>query len=280
MIEVGKIQRLEIKRKDNRGLYLSPFDAEDGEEVLLPGNQYSGELEIGDQAEVFVYKEPDGQVIATTKKPKITLGELAMLEAVEVKDYGIFLDWGLDKDLLLPSRKKEGRVRKGDLCLVGLYIDKNTDNLCATMQIYDLLSSDSPYQKNEMVQGTVYKINKDIGFFIAVDDRYHGLVLNKELYGEYRIGDPVEVRIKNVREDGKLELSFRKQAYSEIESDAQRIMDLLKAGGGKLPLNDSSSPEEIKKALNISKKAFKRAVGRLLKEGAIKTTEKGIEANW
>jgi predicted RNA-binding protein (virulence factor B family) len=148
------------------------------------------------------------------------------------------------------------------------------------MNIYNLLSSESPYKENDRVPGTVYSISKELGAFVAVDNKYQGLIPNKELYGNYTEGDSVEVRIKKVRQDGKLELSLRKEAYNEIEGDAQRIIDKLKLKGGLLLLNDSSSPEKIKAELNISKAAFKRAVGRLLKEGAIKITEEGIKLLW
>ena len=131
-----------------------------------------------------------------------------------------------------------------------------------------------------MVHGTIYNISKELGAFVAVDNKYQGLIPNKELYGNYAQGDNVEVRIKKVRPDGKLELSLRKEFYNEIEGDAQKIMDRLKLNDGTLLLNDSSAPELIKAQLNMSKAAFKRAVGRLLKEGAIKITDKGIEITW
>ncbi|OEF95981.1 CvfB family protein [Desulfuribacillus alkaliarsenatis] len=193
---------------------------------------------------------------------------------------GAFLEWEPGNDLFLPIREQTTDLKNGDVCLVGLYVNEDTDELCATMYLYDLLSTESPYKKNDVAQGTVYNINRDLGVFVAVDDIYHGLVLNKELYGNFAIGDKIEVRIKSVREDGKLELSLRKQAHNEIESDAQKIMELLKQRDGKLSINDKSAPEEIKAELNISKAAFKRAAGRLLKEGAIKITDDGIELTW
>lgn len=280
MLEIGKIQKLKINRKTDIGWYLEAKDSEEKEDILLPKSQISEDMETGDEIEVFVYKDSKGKTLATSRKPKLTVGEVGLLKVVQTKEFGAFLDWGLEADLLLPLSQQIGKIKEGEFCLVGLQFNENTGKLSATMNLYDFLSTDSSYKKNDMVHGIVYSINKDIGIFVAVERRYHGLILNKEIYGNYRIGDDIEVRIKSVRDDGKLELSLRKQAYNEIESDAQKIMEKLKLNGGKLLINDNSSPELIKKEFNISKKAFKRAVGRLLKEGAIKITEEGIETSW
>ncbi|NCB74072.1 MAG: S1 RNA-binding domain-containing protein [Clostridia bacterium] len=279
MIELGKIQTLEAVRQAPIGVYLNSKTEKSKEDILLPKRQLPSELEIGGDIEVFVYKDSEDRIIATTKKPKLTLGELAVLKVVETTKIGAFLDWGLEKDLLLPFIEQEGEVKKGREYLVTLYIDKS-DRLCATMKIYNLLSAQSPYKNNDRVSGIIYSFNHEFGFFIAVDNKYHGLILNKEIYGDFAIGDKIEARIKRVRPDGKLELSVRESAAQEIEGDSQKIMDLLKRRGGKLKINDDSSPEKIKDELNMSKKAFKRAVGRLLKEGAIKTTDEGIETLW
>lgn len=280
MIEIGKMHKLQLIRMTETGAYLNCKNKKDrDDDVLLPKNQVLQEFEIGDEIEVFVYTDSEGRTIATIRKPKLTIGDLGLLRVVEITDFGAFLDWGLQKDLLLPIREQVGKITKGDLCLVGLYININ-NKICATMRIYDLLSTESPYKQNDIVHGTVYNINRELGVFVAVDNKYHGLILNKELYGNYTEGDNVEVRIKKVRDDGKLELSLRKEAYNEIESDAQKILDQLKLNGGFLPINDNSSPDYIKSELNISKGAFKRAVGRLLKEGVIKITEEGIEMMW
>ncbi|GAB6180423.1 S1-like domain-containing RNA-binding protein [Desulfotomaculum defluvii] len=279
MLEIGKMQKLCVTRKTETGAYLNFTNAADRDDILLPKNEVPWGVEIGDEIEVFVYKDSEAKNIATVKRPKLTIGELGFLRVVEDTNFGAFLDWGLQKDLLLPSREQVGKIKKGDLCLVGLFINNN-NRICATMKIYNLLSTQSPYQKNNRVHGTVYSINPDYGMFVAVDNKYHGLIHNNELYGDYSVGDILEIRVKKVREDGKLELSLRNEVYNEIESDAQMIMDRLKTSGGTLPINDDSSPEYIKAELNISKRAFKRAVGRLLKEGAIKITEGGIETTW
>jgi predicted RNA-binding protein (virulence factor B family) len=279
MIEIGKMQKLQLIRKTENGSYLNFKNGKDLGNVLLPKNELSQEIEIGAEIEVFIYKDSEDKLIASVRKPKLTIGELGLLRVVEITNFGAFLDWGLQKDLLLPIGEQVGKILKGDLCLVGLFID-NRNKICATMRIYDLLSTESPYEKNDIVSGTVYRINKDMGAFVAVDNKYHGLIHNNELYGDYPIGDNIELRVKKVREDGKLELSFRKDAYYEIENDVQMIMERLRLSGGTLLINDNSPSDDIKAELKISKRAFKRAVGRLLKEGAIKITEEGIELTW
>ena len=201
------------------------------------------------------------------------------MNVIETSNFGAFLDWGLEKDLLLPYKEQIGDVVEGNAYLVGLYLDKS-NRLCATMKIYNRLGTESPYKENDKVHGTVLNINKEIGAFVAVDNKYQGLIPNKELYGNYSEGDNVEVRIKGIKPDGKLDLSLREEAYVEIEGDAQKIIGKLKLNGGSLKLNDSSSPEDIRDELNMSKNAFKRATGRLFKEGAIKFTDEGIELTW
>lgn len=279
MIELGKFQILEVFRQTPIGVYLNVRNEKSEEDILLPKDQVPQELKIGDDIEVFVYKDSEDRMIATVKKPKLALGELAVLEAVEATNIGTFLDWGLEKDLLLPFKEQEGEVKTGEKCIVALYVDKS-ERLCATMKIYSLLSSKSPYKNNDRVSGIIYSFNKQFGYFVAVDNKYHGLILNKEIFGNYVLGDKVEARIKRVRPDGKLELSVREAAFEEIEGDAQKILDLMKFNNGILQLNDNSSPEKIKDKLNMSKRAFKRAVGRLIKEGAVKITDEGMEIMW
>ena len=279
MIELGKMQKLEVIRKTQIGVYLNSKNVKGKDDILLPKNQVPEDIEVGDEIEVFVYRDSEDRMIATARKPKITIGELAVLRVVETTNIGAFLDWGLEKDLLLPFREQVGKVSKDGTYLVGLYID-SSNRLSATMNIYNLLSNEAPYKENDRVSGTIYSISKSLGAFVALDNKYQGLIPNKELYGNFTEGASVEVRIKKVRQDGKLELSLRKEAYNEIEGDAKKIMDKLTLKGSILLINDSSTPEQIKAELNMSKAAFKRAVGKLLKEGAIKITNKGIDLMW
>ncbi len=279
MIELGRYQRLKAIRQTEFGMYLNTTDGNNWEDTLLPKNQVPQGMVIGDEIDVFIYNDSKDRMIATIRKPMLTLGEIAVLTISQVTDIGAFLDWGLEKELLLPFKEQRGTVKEGDEIAVALYADKSK-RLCATMKLYDYLRSDPPYKKDQRVSGVIYNINKELGYFVAVENKYHGLILNKEMYGNYRIGDIVNARVLKLREDGKLELALRQSAYLELEKDAQIIMQRLKDRGGSLPLNDDSDPESVKAELSMSKKAFKRAVGRLMKEGAIKITEDGIRSQW
>ncbi|NQS77062.1 MAG: S1 RNA-binding domain-containing protein [Peptococcaceae bacterium] len=269
MMELGRMQKLAVVDEEQRGLSLAGG-------VLLPRQQAPRDLAIGDEIEVFVYQDPAAGLVATPARPKLLLGELAMLKVVDTTKFGAFLDWGLEKDLLLPHKEQVGRVVEGRSYLVGLFVNAR-GRLTATMRVYDLLQADAPYKKDDRVQGVIYSINRELGAFVAVDNKYHGLIANNELFGSHAVGDQVTVRVKQVRPDGKLDLSLREAAHHEIEHDAQKIMDKLQLNGGVLPLNDYSPPEEINAQLAMSKRAFKRAVGRLLLQGAITITDKGIQ---
>ncbi len=274
MIRLGEMQTLQIARKVDFGVYLS----EEGstEEVLLPKKYIPENRRVGDTVEVFVYRDSEDRMIATTLTPKLTIGHTARLEVVQVGKIGAFLDWGLEKDLLLPYRQQTRKVREGEEVLVGMYIDKS-GRLCATMNVYRELSSDSPYQKDDQVTGTVYEIHDRIGAFVAVDEKYSALIPKKELFGvTLAPGDRIEARVAQVREDGKLNLSVRQKAYMQIEEDSARILALMEKNGGSLPFNDKTSPELIAEKTGMSKNEFKRAVGHLLKEKKIVITEKSV----
>ena len=210
--------------------------------------------------------------------PKITLGGVSRLKVAQVGKIGAFLDWGLEKDLLLPFKEQTKRVSAGEECLAALYIDKS-NRLCATMNVYPYLDTDSPYGKDDRVTGEVYEISRNFGAFVAVDDRYSALIPKQELYGAVEVGDTVNARVTEVKEDGKLNLSIREKAYLQIGQDAQRILEIIDSFDGALPFNDKASPEVIRRETQMSKNEFKRAVGHLLKAGKITITEKAIRRN-
>lgn len=266
MIKLGEKQILKVKRKVEIGVYLASDD--EGEVVLLPNSQYSVELDKDDEVKVFVYKDSEDRIIATTREPKIKLGEIRSLKVAEETKIGAFLEWGLDKDLLLPFKEQRGSVKKGEYVLVKMYIDK-TERLTATMKIYNHLESENPYEENDRVKGVVYDVRKDFGALVAVDQKYHGLIYASELFQELKVGSEIECRVLKKKKDGKLDLSLRKKAYRHIDSDAKKILDILKSSGGYIELGDKSSPEDIKRMLNMSKNSFKKGVGKLFKERMI-----------
>ena len=267
-MRLGEKQVLTVVKIVDFGVYLGS----DEERVLLPKKQVPEGIEVGDPVEVFLYKDSSDRMIATTKEPKITLGELAVLEVADVGRIGAFLDWGLEKDLLLPFKEQTVKVEKGDRCLVSLYVDKS-GRLCATMKVYPLLRTDSPYKKNDMVRGTVYGISREFGVFVAVDDRYSALIPRREVYGRMFSGQQVEARVADVKADGKLDLSVRGRIPEQMDADAQQIMERIEKNGGCLPFTDKADPERIKMEFGMSKAAFKRAVGRLLKQGKVTIDE-------
>ena len=269
---LGKKVRLMIVKEVEFGVYLGNKE----EKVLLPKKQVPRGLEAGDPVEVFLYKDSSDRLIATTNEPKLTLGELAVLKVADVGRIGAFLDWGLEKDLLLPFREQTAKVRKGDEVLAALYVDKS-GRLCATMKVYERLRQDPPYQKDDQVEGIVYDTSDNFGVFVAVDDCYSALIPKREAFGKLRVGERVHARVIKVREDGKLDLAVREKAFLQMDTDAQMLMERLEASGGKLPFTDKADPELIKRELGLSKNAFKRAVGRLLKSGKIEIREKSIE---
>ena len=275
MIELGEIQKLRIKRFTSVGAFLNEEKPED-EDILLPKAQIPEGAKVDDEVEVMVYRDSRDRIIATTRRPKVLLGELGHLTVVSQSKIGSFLDWGLEKDLFLPFYETGGHIEKGKSYLVGVYLDKS-QRLAATMKIKDLLSTESPYKENDKVKGTIYSINRDIGAFIAVDDKYDGLIPIRELLGAYQVGDSIEVRVSKVLEDGKLVLSLRDRGYIQIDEDAKVIIAKMKENGGELNLTDRSSPEIIREKLSMSKSGFKRAIGRLYRDGTIVITDKGLK---
>lgn len=274
MIALGEVQILKIVKKVDFGVYLAA-DREETDKVLLPMKQVPQGAKPGDELEVFIYRDSKDRLIATTRRPAIVLGGLARLRVVQTGKIGAFLDWGLEKDLLLPFKEQTKPVKDGEECLAALYIDKS-GRLCATMNVYPYLRQDSTYQKDDKVTGTVYEISDNFGAFVAVDDVYSGLIPKKELYGSVKIGDVITARVTGVKDDGRLDLSIREKAYLQIGADAEKILRIIDSYDGVLPFSDKASPEVIKREMQMSKNEFKRAVGHLLKENKIMIGEKFI----
>lgn len=271
MIELGKTQCLNVVKKVEFGVYLGTEE----DKVLLPAKQVPEDIEVGDAMTVFVYRDSSDRIIATTKTPKVQLGCTAVLKVSQTGKIGAFLDWGLEKDLLLPFKEQTTHVQEGDECLVALYIDKS-NRLAATMRVYDYLTNGSSYVKDSAVSGTVIEINPDYGVYLAVDNKYFGMIPKNEVFGKMHIGDTVHGRVTKVREDGKLTISLKQKAYIQMDEDSKAVYDAIAANGGSLPFTDKADPELIKSKFDMSKNAFKRAVGRLLKEGKIEIKKDSI----
>ena len=265
MLKPGEKRELPIVKKVEFGVYLG----DDQERVLLPKKEVPQGAGIGDVLSVFLYLDSKDRLIATTREPMLTLGKTAVLTVREVTRIGAFLDWGLEKDLLLPFHEQTRRVKAGEECLAALYTDKS-GRLCATMNVYPYLKQNSPYQINDRVRGRIYETSENFGVFVAVDDMYSGLIPKKEAAGDFHIGDVIQARVTGVKEDGKLDLSVREKAYLQMDEDAQLVLKVIDEFAGVLPFSDKAPSEVIRREFGLSRNAFKRAVGRLMKEGKVR----------
>ena len=276
MIKLGKKQKLTVVKMMKFGAYLAEDAQKTSKEgVLLPIKQVPEGTKVGDELTVFIYKDSSDRLIATTREPKLEIGHVAALHVVQVTRIGAFLDWGLEKDLLLPYHEQTTRVKEGDTVLAALYVDKS-ERLCATMKVYHYLSTRTPYVVGDMVEGRVYELSRNFGVFIAVDDKYSALIPAREAAGTYRPGEVLKLRVTEVKEDGKMNVSDRQKAYLQLEEDAEAVFSMIEELGGELPFDDKADPEIIKTEFGLSKNAFKRAVGHLLKENKIEIKDHHI----
>lgn len=273
MIKLGEWNELEIVKERDFGAYLSEKKCDT--EVLLPKKQVPSDAKTGDRLNVFIYRDSSDRLIATINEPLITMGEMAVLTCVSVSGIGAFMDWGLEKDILLPFKEQTCKVREGASYLVRMYADKS-DRLCVSMKVYNYLEKASLYKEGDEVFGIVYEFNKNIGAFVAIDNKYSALIPMKEIHSRINVGDTIEARVSNVREDGKLNLSLQKPIRQQMDEDSKMIYKIIESYGGALPFTDKADKEVIEKEFGLSKNAFKRAVGRLLKEKKIEITDKSI----
>ncbi len=276
MIELGKKQTLTVVKTVDFGVYLAEKNDKEGKDsVLLPAKQVPAGTKAGDELTVFIYKDSKDRLIATTREPMLQVGQTAVLKVSQVTRIGAFLNWGLEKDLLLPYHEQTTRMQEGKDVLVALYIDKS-QRLCATMKVYHYLSTRTPYVVGDQVKGRVYEISGNFGVFVAVDDKYSALIPAREAAGKYRPGEILDLRVTEVKEDGKMNVTDRQKAYLQIEEDAESVLSVIDEFAGVLPFDDKASPEVIKREFGLSKNAFKRAIGHLLKEGKIEIKERRI----
>jgi len=280
MFNLAKKQTLYVEKLVEFGAYLVPAELKDkkvpaaNEHVLLPKKQVPAGAKRGDEIEVFLYLDSADRLIATTTLPKLSLGEVGRLTVKDVTKIGAFLDWGLEKDLLLPFKEQTKKAEVGDELLVAIYLDKS-GRICSTMNVYPYLSTTDTYKKNDRVTGTVYQTSDNFGVFVAIDDKYQGLIPKREVYGKCEIGSKIEARVINVREDGKIDLSIREKSHVQAEADSQKILELIKSYDGVLPFTEKASPEVITRETGMSKNEFKKAVGHLYKNRFIEISSDG-----
>ncbi len=272
-MKIGEINSLKISRNTPHGLFL---EDDEGEDVLLPGKYLRGDEKEGDVMELFIYNDSEDRIVATTETPKITLNDFAALKVIDVNKYGVFLDWGLDKDLLVPFKEQNKKMQLGRIYVVKLYLDEETDRLVASGRVKKHLSNDNLTVSNgDKVDLMVYN-ESDLGFDVIINKTHYGLVYKNEVFSSVKIGDDLKGYIKQIRGDGKIDVSLQPDIETHIENSNIIILNVLKANGGKLNLSDKSSPEDIYSALQISKKSFKRSIGFLYKQKKIKIEPEGI----
>ncbi len=277
-MEINKVYKMSFSSQTAAGAYFE--DIEEGKEkVLVPKENipYDIELNKGKEYELFLYGDKDGRVVGTLKMPLIKNDEFKFLKVVSVTEIGMFLDWGMKTDLFVSGKDTTAELEEGDMCYTALIVDKK-GRTSGTMELGSLLEENGEkFKIDDKVKGIIYDINKDIGAFVAVEGKYSGLVPKNHLFGEFCIGEEKEFRIIKIKEDGKLDLTTREPILQQIDKDADKILRKTKANGGFLPINDDSEPELINDELGISKKAFKRAFGKLLKENIMIQSKTGIK---
>ncbi len=273
MINVGTYNELEVVKELDFGIYLREGDVE----ILMPTKWVPAGTKIGDLLNVFIFRDSDDRLIATTKEPYATSESFAFLEAKQVNEIGAFMDWGMDKDLLVPFREQAHRMEPRKSYVVFVYVDEETNRLVGSTKLNRFIERENiNVQEGDIVDLLVYS-ETDLGYNAIVNNLYSGLIYKNEIYETIRIGDKIKGFVKRVREDNKIDLSLQKSGFELVDDVKWRILKLMKEQNGFLPLNDNSSPEDIKVKLQISKKAFKKAIGALYRERLVKLTEKGVE---
>lgn len=272
MIEIGKYNTLKIVRDTQVGLYLS-----DGkEDILLPNKYVPREFEVGEELIVFVYLDHEERPVATTLEPYIYLNEFALLRVNYTNKFGAFLDWGLEKDLFAPFREQARPMEKGKRYLVYMYIDEKSNRLAGTSKINQFLSNEElTVEEGEEVDLIISHIT-EMGINVIINEQHKGLMYKDQVYEDLRTGDRMKGYIKNIRPDNKIDVSLQKAGFENIEPNAEKVLDELRASRGFLRLNDDSHPEDIKTVLKMSKKTFKKAIGTLYKQKLIEIKDDGI----
>ena len=275
-MRIGEIQTLRVARVSEFGLYLAD---EEGNEVLLPNRYVSLTQKVDDEVEVFVYHDSEDRIVATTETPKITVGKCVYLKVVDKNIHGAFLDWGITgKDLFLPNRNQQGGVLVGSYKAVYLYVDNITKRCVATSKLKTYVNNDdivtlSPCQKVE----ALIVSESEIGYRAIVENRHWGMIYKNQIFREVKLGDRVEAYVSRVTEDNRVDLSLQQKGFAQVKDSAEVLYDAIVAAGGSLRITDNSSPEEIRDALNMSKKLFKRSLGVLMSHNRVECGDNEIK---
>ena len=273
MVEIGRYNQLPIKRETSIGLRLGDIE---GDDILLPNKYVPDSYEIGEELEVFCYLDNEERPVATTLHPYLVRDEFACLRVAQVNEVGAFLDWGIEKHLLVPFREQQQRMVEGQWYVVHCYLDEKTDRLVGSSRLKKFLdNSDMKLRKAEEVQLLVSR-QTELGWEVIVNNSHLGLVYNSDIYGQINVGDAIVGYVKKIRQDHKLDISLQPIGFEKLGPSANKIFRLLNERDGVLKLHDRSDPEEVKRELQMSKKTFKKAIGLLYKERKIRIGQDGI----
>ncbi len=265
MVEIGNYNELEVAKFVDFGLYL---DSEDGE-ILLPLKWIPEGVQLGDKMNVFIYRDSEDRMIATTLKPKATVGQFAALEVKEASQIGAFMDWGLEKDLFVPFNNQRFPMEVGQKYVVYIYLDDSSDRIAGSAKLNKYLKpADENISEGRKVNLLVANPS-DLGYNVIIDHTYSGILYHNEVFKKLETGDELPGYIKKIRDDGKIDVSLQQTGFAEVQDASQEVLAKLKQSGGSLNLSDKSDPQEIYEALGMSKKTFKKAIGTLYKEGKI-----------
>jgi len=275
LINIGSYNKLKILRQADFGYFLYGGTEKTADDILLPNNNVLDEkINIDDEIEVFIYRDSKDRPIATLKRPLAKVGDIAYLKVVSNTGIGSFIDFGLEKDILVPQKEKLYGLENNKYYLFYIYLDK-TERIAATTNIDKYLIENDKYKLNDTVKGIVYGFQTNNSAMVAVDNKYRGVILYNEYFTKLDHGDVLDLTVNKIYDDGKLGLTPRKTAKTEVSMLQENILEYLKANNGFMPINDKTSPEEIYNTFHISKNYFKQALGGLMKKGIITQNEKG-----
>jgi len=275
MVAIGNYNELEIAKEVDFGVYL---DSEDGE-ILLPAKYVPEDARVGDRLRVFIYRDSEDRMIATTLEPKAKVGDFAALQVKDTNQYGAFLEWGLEKDLFVPFNNQRDKMQPGRTYVVYIYLDDSSDRIVATAKYEKYLQNEvadliDGQEVNLLVAGFT-----DLGYKVIINNKYLGMLYKNEVFRDLSMGEQTKGYIKKVREDQKIDVTLQRTGFGEVKDAAQIIMEKLQSANGQLPLSDHSDPDEIYHLLGMSKKTFKKAIGTLYRQGKIFLHDRHIAVN-
>ena len=267
MIRLGEVNNLLVNRGSAMGFFLIDTS---GEEVFLPFKYAPDNLQLKDVIDVFVYNDSEDKIIATTQTPKITINSFAALKVVDAASFGAFMDWGLDKDLLVPFKEQATKMYDHKSYVVYLFLDETSDRLVATTKLNRYLdNTDCDLKANQEVDLLIFE-DFDLGYFAIINNKYKGLIYKNEIYSPIKVGDSLKGYVKQIKEGNLIDLSLQKIGFENIDINSQLILDYLKKHNGVIALHDNSDPDDIRKLLGMSKKTFKKAIGILYRQKLVK----------